>query len=217
MITFNTFEYMHIQRTQSHSTNTIISNKHDHIQQTRSHSTFNKCNHIQHFTISSHIQQARSHSTNTIKFNKSNHIHVQDNFFVVNKSINLCTPDGMGAICLLGNIVLPCMYVMADELREEIRACVREDLEQNAARVSRSRTLVQRTRSLIQASASSASRSLRTSPLELSNLQGAARSSAGGTSKQTAPGHSLRYGSKKTEGNCQHNVTSHTKECLSSR
>ena len=87
----------------SHPTNTITFNEHDHIQQTRSHSTFNKRNHIQHFTISSHIQQARSHPTSTITFNKHDHIqptqshstsaitfkpanHVQDNFFVVNKS-----------------------------------------------------------------------------------------------------------------------------------
>ena len=102
-ITFN--EHDHIQHIQihAHPTNTITFNEHDHIQQTRSHSTFNKRNHIQHFTISSHIQQARSHPTSTITFNKHDHIqptqshstsaitfklanHVQDNFFVVNKS-----------------------------------------------------------------------------------------------------------------------------------
>ena len=166
MVQYST-AYIHIQqmififnKSHSHSTNRI------HIQRftfniLHSHSTNYIC-----------IQQIfHSHSTNYIcmqqiafTFNKlyfvfnklhshsTNRIHIQQKF---NKSQTLCALASRAR-------------KMGDSLREEIRACIREELqrsERGANSQINNQSLVERTPSLIQASASSASQTLSSNDL----------------------------------------------------
>ena len=105
-----------------------------------------------------HIQQIifvcnklHSHSTNYILYS-TNCIHIQQKF---NKSQTLCALASRAR-------------KMGDSLREEIRACIREELqrsERGANSQINNQSLVERTPSLIQASASSASQTLSSNDL----------------------------------------------------
>lgn len=88
---------------------------------------------------------------------------------------------------------------MADSLREEIRACVREELqsiERSSNIQATNQTLVERTRSLIEASASSASQAL-AQTRNNSSLNRPVTSQL--TSKRPVPGHPLRFSGKKAK------------------
>ena len=86
---------------------------------------------------------------------------------------------------------------MADSLREEIRACIREELERSSNRQVNNRTLVERTRSLIQASSSSASQALG----RIDRHRTPQIPSSSGISKRPVPGHPLRFSGKKKKEN----------------
>ena len=77
-------------------------------------------------------------------------------------------------------------------LRAEIRACIREEL---AVSASPQQSLIQRTRSLIQQSALSASRDIAINSGSISSNNNS--SSNNQASKRPSPGHSLRFGFRK--------------------
>ena len=100
---------------------------------------------------------------------------------------------------------------MADSLREEIRACVREELqkiERTPDQIS-NQSLVERTRSLIQSSATSASQALaRNETLNQSSpLASVTSTPRFSSNKRPAPGHPLRYSGKKTKQKVSKTVT----------
>ena len=76
-------------------------------------------------------------------------------------------------------------------LRAEIRACIREEL---AVSASPQQSLIQRTRSLIQQSALSASRDIAINSGSISSNNNSSNNRA---SKRPSPGHSLRFGFRK--------------------
>ena len=145
--------------------------------------TFNKnCIHIQ--------QISYSYSTKIAFIFNKYLIHIQQkSTFTFNKSQKpLC-------VCHTQRF-----YKMADTLREEIRACVQEELQriERTANQTSKANLVQRTRSLIEASATSASCSL----VRNESLHNNQRCAGSGNSplasmlhlssnKQPAPGHPL--------------------------
>ena len=102
---------------------------------------------------------------------------------------------------------------MADSLCEEIRACVREELQriERTPNQTSNANLVQRTRSLIEASVTSASRSLARNE-SLRNNQSSTNSPLESmphlsSNKQPAPGHPLRFTGKKTKQKTSNTVT----------
>ena len=102
---------------------------------------------------------------------------------------------------------------MADSLREEIRASVREELQriERTPNQTSNANLVERTRSLIEASATSASHSLARNE-SLRNNQSSRNSPLASTprlssNKRPAPGHPLRFTGKKTKQKASNTVT----------
>ena len=86
-----------------------------------------------------------------------------------------------------------------ESIREEVRACIREELHSNSPGTQ---TLVNRTRNLIRGSASFAARSLSTSPVASQSVQPLPQSQNSKSSdkgKRPLPGHSYRLGSKKSK------------------
>lgn len=86
---------------------------------------------------------------------------------------------------------------MADSLREEIRACIREELQRSAGSPINNQSLVERTRSLIEASASSASETLSSATNE--RPRNTNKPKVGPYNKRPVPGHPLRFTGKKVK------------------
>ena len=102
---------------------------------------------------------------------------------------------------------------MADSLRDEIRACIREELqrvERSSNNQATNRTLVERTRSLIQSSASSAAQNLASNESQQSdqNINNSPLTpQLSSINKRQSPGHPLRYSGKKKKQQVSKSIT----------